>query len=230
MQLFYADNIEADFYQFTEQESKHLVRVLRKKTGDTIMVTDGKGHLFTTAIIDDHPKRATVQIQEKKYFAPSNRNIHIAIAPTKNNDRIEWFIEKAVEIGVSEISFIECDNSERSKIKIERFEKVAISALKQSNQYHLPRLNDVIGFNDFCSKCCSNVKLVAHCESDTEKRTLNTFQDLSDVCLLIGPEGDFTPIEIETSKSFGFVPSSLGETRLRTETAGVVAVTLLNNL
>lgn len=232
MQLFYSPHITSGTFQLEETESKHLVRVLRKKMGDTVHFTNGKGFLFTCRIVDDHPKKCILEITEQQELAsPLARNVHLVIAPTKNNDRIEWCVEKITEIGVQRITPIITENSERKKFKTDRIKRVAISAMKQSNQFHLPVIDEPISFDGLIKEqswAISSSLLIAHCE-EQEKRDLVDLEVNQNVVLLIGPEGDFSPSEIQLAIEAGFQPVSLGSTRLRTETAGIVGVTLLQN-
>ncbi len=241
MHIFYQPDLTQNEIFLDEEESKHCVRVLRMKIGEEVELVDGKGTSAIAKIIDDHPKRCLLniinrksQIVNRKYY------LHIAIAPTKNFDRIEWFIEKAVEVGIDEISFIECKNSERAKVNMQRCEKVAISAMKQSIQFWLPKINDVRksdevmkGLND------EELKLIAFCETDT-KQTLHQHINQSTVTssevekhqitILIGPEGDFTKEEVELALKNNFKTVSFGENRLRTETAALYACMAINVL
>jgi len=227
MQLFYNDElIDQTHYRFDKNESSHIVKVLRKKTGDTLHITNGLGTLFIAEIILDDARHCEVKIIDKKHFPAANFYTHIAIAPTKMNDRLEWFVEKAVEIGVQEISPIICDNSERKILKTERIQKIAIAAMKQSLQYHLPKINPPISFKEFVQASHANTHLfIAHCEDDSNK--INLFDSVSakqNNLVLIGPEGDFSPQEINMALSRNFQAVSLGDNRLRTETAALAAV------
>lgn len=234
MQLFYNPTITENDTQFTfdKIESRHIVKVLRKKEGDTLFITNGKGKLFTAEVLFANDKKCSVQIintEEKK--KPWSYYLHIAIAPTKNNDRLEWFLEKATEIGIDEITPIICKHSERKVVKEERLEKVIVSAMKQSLKFHVPKLNTTTSFSDFMQQNFEGDLFIAHCE-ETDKKSLKselTSTPLNDqnsqqkITILIGPEGDFSTKEIEIALSNNFIPVSLGESRLRTETAGVVA-------
>lgn len=225
MQLFYNKNISSNdaTFLFDKEESKHIIKVLRKKDGDVLYVTNGFGYLFTTEIILASDTKCTVKIIEFSKQDEPKFNLHIAIAPTKMNERLEWFFEKATEIGIQEITPIICENSERKVIKIDRFQKIIESAMKQSLHYYLPKLNEPIAFKEFIKKEFTSQKFIAHCE-ETDKKTLKSELILNqDVVILIGPEGDFSVKEIETSLQNKFIPVSLGNSRLRTETAGVVA-------
>mgnify|MGYP000743012440 CR=1 FL=1 len=228
MQLFFNQNITPDTKQITfeKEESRHIVRVLRKKEGDILYITNGRGFLFSVeiAIASDKKCLATVVKKEEKL---NNRDyyLHVAIAPTKNNDRLEWFLEKATEIGIDEITPIICDNSERKIVKIERLSKIVQSAMKQSLQFTLPKLNDPIKFSEFIKQSFSGEKFIAHCEENIEKKLLkNSAAKNTKQTILIGPEGDFSTKEIESAFAVNFTPISLGENRLRTETAGLNVV------
>jgi len=226
MQLFYDTHIHPNDTQFTfdKTESRHIIRVLRKKEDDTLFITNGQGYLFTSKISIANDKRCTVIIAKAELFeAPLTYKLHIVIAPTKNNQRLEWFLEKATEIGVSKITPIICDNSERKIIKKERLEKVLISAMKQSKRYYLPILNEAIPFKKFIVKEQNGLKFIAHCE-ETDKKTLKKqLEKQKEVTILIGPEGDFSLNEISLALANNYQAVSLGASRLRTETAGIVA-------
>lgn len=226
MQLFYNPTITENDTQFTfdKIESRHIVKVLRKKEGDTLFITNGKGKLFTAEVLFANDKKCTVQIinaEEKK--KPWNYYLHIAIAPTKNNDRLEWFLEKATEIGIDEITPIICKHSERKVVKEERLEKVIVSAMKQSLKFYLPKLNPITTFSNFMQQDFEGELFIAHCEETDKKSLKKHLKPQQKITLLIGPEGDFSTQEIETALSNNFIPVSLGESRLRTETAGIVA-------
>ncbi|MHC5202251.1 16S rRNA (uracil(1498)-N(3))-methyltransferase [Myroides sp. LJL119] len=227
MQLFYSPHIEKqqDTFTFDKEESKHIVRVLRKDQGDTLFVTNGKGTLFTTKITLASDKKCVTQITGFKDQPNKEFSIHIAVAPTKMNERYEWFLEKATEIGVDQITPIICDHSERKVIKEERFEKIIQSAMKQSLQYNLPKLNPSISLKDFLNQNHQGELFIAHCANDKDKVLLkNTINTKKNYLLLIGPEGDFSTKEIELALDKGYQPVSLGNTRLRTETAAIVGV------
>lgn len=227
MQLFYNAEITSNTKQFTfdKTESKHIVRVLRKNEGDQIQITNGKGQLFTSKIEIANDKKCLVTIVNVENFTKHwNYYLHIAIAPTKLNDRFEWFLEKATEIGIDEITPIICDHSERKILKTDRMEKIIHAAAKQSLKYHFPKLNDPITFKEFINSYFEGQLFIAHCE-DTNKKSLKTvIKPNQKTTILIGPEGDFSSKEIEQSLVHNFIPVSLGESRLRTETAGLVAV------
>ena len=240
MQLFYNSLLQTKdkLFTFDKIESKHIVRVLRKKEGDILHITNGKGYLFTSEIIIANDKKCTVTITTvEEKIKPWNYHLHIAIAPTKNNDRLEWFLEKATEIGIDEITPIICDRSERKIVKNKRLQKIIESASKQSLKYHFPKLNESMIFNDLMNSNLSDLnelKFIAHCEDGQIRNSLEKVLKVKkNVILLIGPEGDFSLNEIEKAKQTNFIPITLGESRLRTETAGIVAahtVSLLNNI
>ncbi|MGV3459518.1 MAG: 16S rRNA (uracil(1498)-N(3))-methyltransferase [Flavobacterium sp.] len=225
MQLFYNPDIQQGDTTFTfdKEESRHIVRVLRKKEGDTIHISNGKGSLFTSEIMFASEKKCEVSISSEQFFEPAQYYLHLAVAPTKMNDRYEWFLEKATEIGISEITPLICEHSERTIFKADRFEKILQSAMKQSLQYYLPKLNEPVPFKNFIADKKDGRLFIGHCE-ETDKKLLKTeLQSKQKVTILIGPEGDFSTKEIELALSNGYAPVSLGNTRLRTETAAVVA-------
>lgn len=221
--IFYAPDILSNL-ELPQEESGHCVRVLRKKVGDEILITDGKGNFYESIITDPHQKRCTVQIINT-INQPRNWkfDLHIAFAPTKNIDRIEWFVEKATEIGIDRFTPTLCDHSERRQFKSERIEKILISAMKQSQKATLPILDDFIAFEKFVKQKFEGQKLIAHCY-DVPKSSLKDIYCKGEPCLiLIGPEGDFSEKEVKLALESGFKPVSLGESRLRTETAALVA-------
>jgi 16S rRNA (uracil1498-N3)-methyltransferase len=225
MQLFYFSEVKSQDKQFffDKEESKHIIKVLRKKSGDILHVTNGLGFLFKTEIISESPTKCEVKVIEETFYERPHFHLHMAVAPTKMNDRYEWFLEKATEIGVQEITPIICDHSERTVIKIERFMKVLLSAMKQSNQFYLPKLNEPRPFSQFIKNDFNGQKMIAHCEETLKnplKYALNTEES---ALILIGPEGDFSNTEIKKALDSDFKPISLGSTRLRTETAAIVA-------
>ena len=225
MQLFYNPDISEDLetFFFDKEESKHIIKVLRKKDTDILDVTNGLGFLFTTQITLASDTKCTVKIIAVDKPLTPKYNLHLAVAPTKLNDRYEWFLEKATEIGISEITPIICEHSERKFVKTDRFEKIIQTAMKQSNQYFLPKLNEPITFKDFVSKSFEGQKLIAHCEETNKKSLKKTLKTNENITMLIGPEGDFSPKEIQLALENKFIPISLGDTRLRTETAAIVA-------
>ncbi|MFD2823698.1 16S rRNA (uracil(1498)-N(3))-methyltransferase [Lacinutrix iliipiscaria] len=225
MQLFYNSEIteHTTQFSFSKEESKHIVKVLRKTTNDTLHITNGKGWLFTAQIIVPDLKKCIATLIAKQLQPKHRYNLHLAVAPTKMNDRYEWFLEKATEIGVDSITPIICDHSERKIIKPERYEKIVLSAMKQSLHCYLPKLNKAISFSDFINQEIAGQLFIAHCE-DSEKISLkNHLKPKQNVTILIGPEGDFSVKEIQQALQFHFIPVTLGTTRLRTETAAIVA-------
>ena len=227
MQLFYNPEISISAKQFTfnKPESRHIVKVLRKKEDDTIFITNGLGQLFSSVIKIANDKKCLVEITNiENKLKDRNYYVHIAIAPTKLNDRFEWFLEKATEIGIDEITPIICEHSERKIVKKERLEKKIQSAAKQSLKFHFPKLNEPISFGKFINSEINGQLFVAHCEESNKKLLKSELKPLLNTTILIGPEGDFSSKEIQQSLEHKFIPVSLGESRLRTETAGIVAV------
>lgn len=227
MQLFYQPEINKGLLQLDPEESRHCVKVLRKREGDKITVVDGDGSFYEVAIADADPKKCTFTVlsihkEEKHPFS-----IHIGIAPTKNADRIEWFVEKAVELGVDEVTFLQCVHSERVKINLERLLKKAVSAMKQSVKASLPRLNPIVPFEEFAQKSAAQ-KFIAHVDRDNPDHLKDVANPKMDYLVMIGPEGDFSAKEIEMAKSHDWLTVSLGKSRLRTETAGLAACHVLN--
>jgi 16S rRNA (uracil1498-N3)-methyltransferase len=225
MQLFYNPNINetTENFSFDKEESKHIIKVLRKKDSDILFVTNGLGYLFKTEITLASDNKCTVKIISFEKSATPKFHLHLVVAPTKMNDRFEWFLEKATEIGIHEITPIICDRSERKVINTERFDKILLTAMKQSNVLFLPKLNNAISFKDFLKQKQEGLNFIAHCE-ETDKKTLKTaLKPNENVTILIGPEGDFTEKEIELALDSNYIPVSLGNTRLRTETAAIVA-------
>jgi len=229
MQFFYASeiNTKTDFFSFGKEESKHIVRVLRKKENDKINLINGKGFLFECKIVSASEKKCVIQHVAYQFFEPLNYWLHLAVAPTKNNDRYEWFLEKATEIGIHQITPIICDHSERKAIKTERLERIVRSATKQSLQYYLPKINPPQCFSDLINEKADGQLYIAHCQ-DFEKKPLGRIlTSKGKITILIGPEGDFSTKEIETAISVGYKSVSLGNNRLRTETATLYATSLV---
>jgi 16S rRNA (uracil1498-N3)-methyltransferase len=222
MHIFFDRHITSlnETYSLSEEESRHACRVLRLKTGSQLVILNGQGEKFIGEITDSTASRCPVKIIEYTKEPESGYDIHIAIAPTKNNDRIEWFLEKATEIGITEITLLLCHNNERKHINAERFEKILIAAMKQSKRLFLPKLNNLKRFSDFISEYPNG--LIAHCE-DGSKQTLNDCFQTQNTPVLIGPEGDFSPEEINLALQNKYKTITLGENRLRTETAGLYA-------
>ncbi len=236
MQLFYHPELlpQSDTCTFDAIESQHIVRVLRKREGDILWITNGKGYLFQSEITLAHDKRCKVKVL-KATEQKSHRNyyLQLVIAPTKNMDRLEWFAEKATEIGVDEIVPIICEHSERKVLKIDRLEKVIIAAMKQSAQYTLPVLREPIGFVEWVNQPFEGQRFIAHCEETERQSFQKEIEPRQKVQVFIGPEGDFSTKEIALALQKGIKPVTFGTNRLRTETAGVVAVhtvALLNEI
>ncbi|WP_420322268.1 16S rRNA (uracil(1498)-N(3))-methyltransferase [Flagellimonas sp.] len=234
MQLFYNPSLDNSFKQFffSPEESKHIAKVLRKKEGDILHITNGKGYLFEAEILSADPKKCKAQIISEDKTIPKRYSLHLVVAPTKMNDRYEWFLEKVTEIGVDEITPVICERSERKAIKMERMERVLQSAMKQSLQTFLPKLNPPITYKQYVQQEIKGLKFIAHCDKGEKMELKRRVAPDKDVTILIGPEGDFSPSEISVALEKGFVPVSLGNTRLRTETAAIVActtVSIINN-
>ena len=234
MQLFYNEFIEENSTEinFDKEESKHIVKVLRKHLGDTLFITNGKGWLFEAIIESDNEKKCTAIIRKSTRREKHSYHLHLAVAPTKMNERYEWFLEKATEIGIDQITPIICEHSERISIKIERFERVILSAMKQSLQTYKPHLNQPVTFAQFMKKNWNEQKFIAHCEKTNRTELAYELQksENNDILILIGPEGDFSPTEINDALAKDFLPISLGNNRLRTETAAIVACNIVSIL
>ena len=229
MQIFYTPDISDNTYTFSKEESRHCIKVLRKKVGDGIHLVDGKGNLYHTTLIDDDPKGCTVEVKQKEVdFNKRNYRIHMVVSPTKNNDRFEWFLEKVTELGVDEITPIICQNSERKVIKAERLNKILVAAMKQSLKAYLPQLNEAVSWKEFIEKKFNTERFIAHCGEGSKTPLKQWLKPQQDVMILIGPEGDFSDTEVIEAMSSGFVPVSLGKSRLRTETAAVAACHTIN--
>ncbi len=221
---FFAPDIESSD-TLPESDSQHAVRVLRMKVGDTIEVVDGKGHRFLCRLMDPHPKHAVVEVIERIALPPAWSNkIIIGIAPTKHLDRMEWVVEKLTEIGVNRIVPLRCRHSERKELKRERLEKIAVSAMKQSLKATLPTIDEMTDFKRFVTSIKTQQRFIAYCD-DTVKRRLfaKEYQANTDTTILVGPEGDFSAEEVKLALDNGFIPITLGDNRLRTETAAIVA-------
>lgn len=231
MHLFYTPDIHTDSYTLSEEESRHCTRVLRLQQGDTVHLVDGLGSLYTAIIQDAHPKKCRLQIiSRQQEYNRLPYVSHIAVAPTKNMDRLEWFVEKAVEIGVSEISFLLCEHSERRQLRLDRLEKIAISAMKQSQKGYLPLLHNLMPFQQFVQRCAPEQTFIAHLEEDATKSIKDYYKPGKPYCVMIGPEGDFSQQEIDAAYKAGIKPVTLGSSRLRTETAALVACHTLHVL
>ena len=229
MNIFYEPNIKQTLH-LNEEESRHAVKVLRLSAGDLLYVVDGKGGFYKCQIKAPHDKKCEVKIvEETQNFGLRDYHIHLIIAPTKNLDRIEWMVEKCVEIGINEISFIQTRYSERKEIKTIRIEKIAVGAMKQSLKAFLPKINEMISWKEFLKKdYFETFKMIAHLEEGNRQAIHQVAKPDSKCAILIGPEGDFSKEEINQALEKGFIPVTLGESRLRTETAGLVACHALN--
>lgn len=230
MHIFYTPDIKGKKYKLSNEESRHCIKVLRLSEGDIVQLVDGQGSLYEAAIENASIKGCTLNVKNIIHdYNKRTRYLHIAIAPTKNIDRFEWFLEKATEIGVDEITPILCEHSERKVIKDERLNKIIIAAMKQSQRAYLPKLNSLTPIHEVIEKVFLGDRYIAHCEDDGEKYGLPEFtRSVSNIQIFIGPEGDFSANEIQLLKKFNHKPLSLGESRLRTETAGIVACTAFN--
>lgn len=230
-QLFFTPKIENGFAIFEEEEGRHLSTVLRKKTGDRLRLTDGKGNFYEAELADAGKRQVLARIISSQHVPPSGHGrLHIAIAPTKNMDRLEWFLEKATEIGLDEITPILCKHSERDTLRLDRLEKILVSAMKQSLRAWLPQLHPLTKFTDFVKKTGETQKRLAWCGDEPMPHLKNTLLPDQSTVIAIGPEGDFSPDEVTLALSSGFQAVSLGEARLRTETAGIYAVTVFGLL
>ena len=228
MHVFYTPDIQTNA-ELPEEEAQHCVRVLRLTAGDELTQTDGKGNFYRAEISAATKKRCLVNIKETIHQEPLwEGHLHIAMAPTKNMDRNEWLAEKATEIGFDELTFLNCRFSERKVIKTERIEKILVSAIKQSLKARLPRLNEMTDFNSFIEKDFSGQKFIAHCYEGEKPLLKDVLKKGEDTLVLIGPEGDFSEEEVKKAIEKGFIPISLGKSRLRTETAALVACHTMN--
>lgn len=234
MQLFYHPDIEPTTSVFTlnEEESGHLVKALRKREGDAVWFTNGKGELFSAALLTVTPKNCSLEITSVTHKPSRNYSLHIAVAPPKMPDRLEWFVEKATEIGVDEITLLICQNSERDVVKLERLKKIMVAAMKQSLQCYLPRLHTPVHFLNFMERSVKGQGFMAHCREGVRELLAKKALPGNAITVLIGPEGDFSEKEVEMALGNGFLPVSLGATRLRTETAALAAcytIALINS-
>lgn len=226
MILFYSPDTANNKGQLSSDESKHCIKVLRHQKGDCINVTDGKGGIYEAVIVHAHPEKCSFEIIRMiNSQVQSAHTLHIAIAPTKNISRFEWFLEKSVEIGIDAITPLFCQRSERRVLKTDRFEKLIVSSMKQAFLTKKPLLNEPVEYNRFLGqvKDSKAMKFIGHCEDTKRKWLKDAYVKGSDAIVLIGPEGDFTPDEIEQAIHYGFIPVALSKNRLRTETAGIVA-------
>lgn len=229
MQLFYAPEITIPRYTLPEEESKHCLRVLRMELGDELHLTDGRGTMYRCKVVDANAKRCTVEVVERiDNYEPLPYRLTMAVAPTKNIDRFEWFLEKATEVGITEIYPIECDHSERRQIKLDREQKVITAAVKQSLKAYHPTLHPLTDLRTLLTMEFDGEKYIAHCNDSLGEREYlgKLLKKEGNALILIGPEGDFSPEEITFALRNGFKPISLGKQRLRTETAAVIATVI----
>lgn len=225
MQFFYHPNLSHPVFELLPDEAKHCVKALRKKAGDQIFVTDGQGRLSTVQIMEANVSHCIVQIlKTEENYAVRPHSFHLAIAPTKNADRIEWLVEKSIEIGIEQISFLKCEHSERLKLDLDRLQRIAVSAIKQSNTTWIP-IMQIVDYKEFVIKN-SNIHncFIAWCDERNQEEFAQQQLKNQDVILLIGPEGDFSPEEVTMAEQNGFKSIKLGQRRLRTETAGLYGV------
>jgi 16S rRNA (uracil1498-N3)-methyltransferase len=225
MQIFYTKNVSEGKALFSREESMHCLRVLRMRRGESLRFTDGSGNLYEGVITDDHPTAMTVTVISAEHDqGRRGYRLHMAISPLKNENRLEWFIEKAVETGIDEITPLICSRTEKRKIRRERLEGLILSAMKQSVKCYLPRLNDPVMFSDFIDAMHEGKKIIACCDPAIERIPItSSFSRGEETTILIGPEGDFTAEEVSGAVKGGFTPVHIGPSRLRTETAGVAA-------
>lgn len=230
--IFFAKEITVKDTLFTldEDASRYCIQVLRKKRGDSVLLTDGGGHRFQATIADPDRRKCVVQINERQQLPANTTRLKVAISFTKNSSRIEWFLEKAMEIGIQEIIPLVCERTEKEKFKAARFENILVAAMLQSQQWYLPRLHLPMAFEQLVQAEKTAQKFIAHCLPGQKQFLGNVLQKGRDAIVLIGPEGDFTPAEVATALQHHFVPVSLGAHRLRTETAGIVACVWMNGI
>lgn len=223
MNLFYQPHIPDGIRNLDPEESRHCIKVLRYKSGDIIHLTDGRGAFYEAVITDANSSACQFELKHTRTVEATRHTVHIAISPTKNADRIEWFVEKATEIGVDQITLLECENTERTFIKTARLEKVAVSAMKQSLKAFLPVINSLTSFKDFVERQQDDQKFIAFVDTTNPVHLKSAAAPGTSSVVLIGPEGDFSPEELKLAIDHGFIKVSLGSSRLRTETAGLVA-------
>ncbi len=225
MQIFYAPDIAGKTYELDENESKHIIRVLRMTKGSAVRLIDGKGNLFEGIISDPDQKKCRIDITGiTENFEKRNYKLHIAISPLKNPDRFEWFIEKSVEIGIDEITPVICKNTEKPGIKTERLNNLIISAMKQSLKATRTILNEPVSFKDFITSDRDGIRMIAHCDHSADRNKISDIYSKNEnAIILIGPEGDFSNEEVGMAVSMKFHQVHLGPSRLRTETAGIAA-------
>jgi 16S rRNA (uracil1498-N3)-methyltransferase len=234
MNVFYIIGATVGLNVLSEEESKHCVKVLRMTEGETFCVTDGEGYLYDAELVEALPKHASVNLTNKrKGYDNWGFKLEIAIAPTKLNERTEWFLEKATEIGIDRVRLFTSYHSERRAANVERFQKVMVSAMKQSIKSRLPKIDDLMSFDKLVKQPFEGQKFIAWIDDNVKDCLCDLYQKGENVLVLIGPEGDFSPEEVALAKENGFIPCSLGDARLRTETAALVAchtIQLINQM
>ena len=234
MNVFYLPTAQLGTISFPEEESKHIVKVLRMKEGDRFCVTDGNGSLYDAELVDAHPKRAAAELSNQRQgYDIRDFKVSIAIAPTKLNERTEWFLEKATEIGIDEVKLFASYHSERRTANVERFKKIIVAAMKQSVKSNMPVIEDIVAFDKLVRQHYDGQKFIAWIDDDVTEQLCDLYRKGENALVLIGPEGDFSKEEVALAKENGFVPVSLGKARLRTETAAVVAchtIQLINQM
>jgi len=229
MQLFFSENIESGLCTLNEEESHHCVKVLRMATGDELFATDGRGTMCRCRIVDAHHKACTVEVVERwDGYGRRPFTLHLAVAPTKNTARLEWLVEKAVEMGIDRITPIVCDHSERHILKKERLDKIAVSAVKQSLKAYLPTIDPPTPVTELIGSPFDGQRFIAYCDGDHRTPLHSAYSPGGNALILIGPEGDFSPFEVQQALAAGFTPVSLGNSRLRTETAALAAIAFFN--
>lgn len=228
MELYYGRLSGDNRILLDEGESHHLLKVNRKKTGELVSVTDGEGRLFTARFTDLVKRNCLLEIEHTEISSPKKYRLHIAVAPTKSIDRMEWFLEKATEIGINEISFLVCRHSERKEIKVERLNRVLIAAMKQSLKTYLPVLNPILNYQEFVEAEREGIKIICSADAEEKSNFKKNYQPGETLTGLIGPEGDFQASEKELAQKNGYLATTLGESRLRTETAALTICTFFN--
>jgi len=230
MYWFFTDQIEGQIIHLSEEEARHCSKVLRMQMGDTIHALDGKGNQYIAVIQSISKRDVQALIQEIQTTAPSTYQIHLAIAPTKNISRLEWCIEKVCELGITSISPIICQRSERKIIKHERLQKILFAAVKQSQKAYLPTLHPLMSVKEYVQQPVQGDKYICHCAYDDNTHLAKLYKDNAAIHIMIGPEGDFHPDEVELALQAGYISAGLGAERLRTETAGVYACSVIHTL
>jgi len=230
MDIFYSNNINNNFIELSASESHHCAKVMRKKKGDLLTVLDGKGSKYTAIIIKADKKNILLEIKTIDRVPNTGIGLHLIISPTKSHDRIDWLVEKSTELGIQKISFMNCDRTERKKINLDRIKRISISAIKQSGQLYAPEINNILSYKQIIDDISEDQRFIAHLEKDKKKHLRSIYNKSKNCCILIGPEGDFTIDEINLAKENNFHSITLGENTLRTETAGLFVVSLINIL